>query len=134
MPFLLDSNVCIAYLRGRNPLVRQRLAATPSLSVCLCSVVKAELYYGCLRSEDPTANRARVETFTQPYRCLPFDDAAAEHFATIRRHLESLGTTIGAYDLQIAATALANGYTLVTHNTREFSRVRGLLLEDWVLP
>ena len=85
----------------------------------------------CVASTDPAANRARVETFTQPYRSLPFDDAAAEHFATIRRHLETLGTTIGPYDLQIAAIALAHGCTLVTHNTEEFSRVPGVLLEDW---
>ena len=62
---------------------------------------------------------------------LPFDDAAASVYAIIRAHLESAGTPIGPYDLQIAAIALANGLTLVTHNTREFSRVPGLLLEDW---
>ena len=134
MPYLLDSNVCIAYLRGRSPLVRQRLAAAQSQSVCLCSVVKAELTYGTLRSADPAANRVRVVAFTQPYRSLAFDDTAAEHFATIRRHLETLGATIGPFDLQIAAIALAHGYTLVTHNTQEFSRVPGLLLEDWELP
>ncbi len=110
------------------------MAAQPLESVCLCSVVKAELAYGALRSADPAANRVRVDTFTRPYRSLPFDDAAAEHFAVLRRHLESLGTTIGPYDLQIAAIALANNCTIVTRNTREFSRVPGLLLEDWELP
>jgi tRNA(fMet)-specific endonuclease VapC len=95
MPHLLDSDVCIAYLRGRNPSVRQRLAAMPSQDIYLCSVVKAELAYGALRSADPAANQVRVENFAQPYRSLPFDDAAAERFAAIRRHLEALGTTIG---------------------------------------
>ena len=59
---------------------------------------------------------------------------AADRFASLRRHLDTLGTPIGPYDLQIAAIALVNGCTLITHNTREFSRVPGLLLEDWELP
>jgi tRNA(fMet)-specific endonuclease VapC len=134
MAYLLDSNVCIAYLRGRNLLVRQRLAELSTKDVCLCSVVKAELAYGALRSANSAANQLEAEVFWQPYRSLPLDDAAAEHFAAIRRHLESLGTTIGPYDLQIAAIALANGCTLVTNNTREFGRVPGLLIEDWQLP
>ena len=134
MPYLLDSNVCVAYLRGRSVRVRERLATAPLPSICLCSVVKAELAYGALRSTDPIANRARLDTFTRPYQSLPFDDTAADHHATIRRRLEGLGTPIGPHDLQIAAIALANGCTLVTHNTQEFSRIPGLLLEDWESP
>jgi tRNA(fMet)-specific endonuclease VapC len=94
----------------------------------------AELYLGCLRSAKPVDNRARINALLQPYMSLPFDDAAAEHFVVIRHHLESFGTPIGPYDLQIAAIALSNGCTLVSHNTREFSRVPGLLLEDWEVP
>jgi tRNA(fMet)-specific endonuclease VapC len=68
-----------------------------------------------------------------PYPCLPFDKAAADQFATIRRHLESLGALIGPYDLQIAAIALTNGCTLVTHNLAEFQRVpRGQAVPDFV--
>lgn len=110
------------------------MADTSLESICLCSVVKAELAYGALRSANPTANRDRVDVFSKPYRSLPFDDAAAEHFAVIRRVLETQGMTIGPYDLQIAAIALANACILVTHNTQEFSRVPSLLLEDWELP
>lgn len=65
---------------------------------------------------------------------LPFDDKAAEQYAAIRRHLETLGLPIGPYDLQIAAIALVHGCTLVTHNQAEFSRVPRLLLEDWETP
>ena len=79
-------------------------------------------------------NRAKVEAILQPYVSLPFDDAAADVHAQIRRHHESLGTPIGPYDLQIAAIALVNGCTVVTHNTNEFSRVPGLALEDWEAP
>jgi tRNA(fMet)-specific endonuclease VapC len=132
--FLLDTNVCVQYLRGKNVLVRQRLAACPTHDVRLCSVVLSELYVGVLRSAQPTKNRAVVEQFAAPYVSLAFDDAAADVYARIRHHLESQGTPIGPYDQQIAAIALANACALVTHNTTEFSRVPGLILEDWEIP
>ena len=132
--FLLDTNVCVQYLRGKNVLVRQRLAARPTLEVRLCSVVLSELYVGMLRSAQPAKNRAEVDQFAAPFASLPFDDAAADVYARIRHHLESQGTLIGPYDLQIAAIALANGCTVVTHNTTEFGRVPGLILTDWELP
>lgn len=134
MIYLLDSNVCIAYLRGQSLYVRRRLEETSLEDVRLCSVVKAELAYGVLRSADPVANHSRTLVFVRPYRSLPFDDAAAEQFATIRHELAGQGKMIGPYDLQIAAIALANACTLVTHNTHEFSRISSLLLEDWELP
>ena len=65
---------------------------------------------------------------------LPFDDSAAEEYGRIRAHLANLGTPIGPNDLLIAAIALANKITLVSHNTAEFSRVPGLILEDWQIP
>lgn len=134
MIYLLDSNVCIQYLRGRNFLVRQRLCAVPLQEIRLCSVVMSELYIGALRSSNPVTNRAKLDTFAHPYVSLSFDDMAAEQHARIRRHLEALGTPIGPYDSQIAAIAIANGVTLVTHNTGEFSRVPGLVIEDWEKP
>ena len=134
MTYLLDSNVCIQYLRGRHIRVRQRLAAKPIQEIRLCAVVKSELYVGALRAAKPTADRSKVEKFLRPYVSLPFDDAAADVHAHIRRHLEALGTPIGPYDLQIAAIALTHGCTLVTHNTSEFSRVPGLQVEDWEMP
>jgi tRNA(fMet)-specific endonuclease VapC len=134
MIYLLDSNVCIQYLRGRNVLIQQRLAAKLVQEIRRCTVVLAELYVGVLRSPNPGANRASVDAFAGPYLCLPFDQAAADEYARIRHHLEMLGTPIGPYDLQIGAIALANGCTLVTHNTGEFSRVPGLQMEDWETP
>lgn len=132
--FLLDTNVCVQYLRGKSVLVRQRLAARSTHEVRLCSVVLSELYVGALRSAEPAKNRVDVDQFATLFASLPFDDSAADVYARIRHHLESQGTPIGPYDLQIAAIALANGCTLVTHNTTEFSRVPGLLLEDWETP
>ena len=132
--FLLDTNVWVTYLRGKNPQVRQRLATKSAHEVALCSVVLGELLYGTLRSVNSSKNRTAVNGLIAPFACLPFDEAAADQFAAIRRHLETLGTPIGPYDLQIAAIALAHGCTLVTHNTVEFSRVPNLPLEDWETP
>src|SRR5437867_3546511 len=112
---LLDTNVCVQYLRGKNVLVRERLAACPKEQVRLCSVVLSELYLGVLRSAQPSKNRAEVDRFAAHFASLPFDDAAADVCARIRRHLESQGAPIGPYDLQIAI-AVTNGCTLVTHN------------------
>jgi tRNA(fMet)-specific endonuclease VapC len=134
MIYLLDSNLCIQYLRGRNQLIRQRVASHPVADLCLCSVVKAELYYGALHSARPAYHRSRVDSFVQPIQSLPFDDAAADVHACVRQNLAVRGLLIGPYDLQIAAIALVHGLILVTHNTAEFSRVPGLQLEDWEIP
>jgi len=134
MTYLLDSNVWVALLRGKKSLVAARFRAAPPADLRVCSVVVAELRYGCALSAKPAANRAAVDALLAPYPSLPFDDAAVDHFVAIRRHLEQLGQVISAYDLQIAAIALANGCTLVTHNTGEFGRVPGLPLEDWEVP
>src|SRR5216684_326138 len=107
--FLLDTNFCVLYVRGKNVLVRQRLAARPASEVCVCSVVLSELYVGALRSAQPAQNRADIDQFAAPFASLPFDDAAADVYSRIRHHLESQGAPIGPYDLQIAAIALANG-------------------------
>ena len=133
MPYLLDTNVCVGVLRGRRLLV-QRVNARPVADLFLCSVVKAELFRGTLRSGRPSANRAKVDAFANRFVSLPFDDDAAEVFARIRFHLESRGMVIGPYDLQIAAIALVHQLTVVTHNVAEFGRVPGLTVEDWEVP
>lgn len=132
MSHLLDANSCIDHLR-RGPVskVTTKLLAAPPGSIFLCSVVVGELLFGALRSAQPAANLAKVRTFCALYVSLPFDDRAADEYSLIRAHLTGLGQIIGANDLLIAAIAVANGMTLVTHNTSEFSRVSGLTLEDW---
>ena len=107
---------------------------TKPSNIKLCSIVKAELLYGASRSNDATAVLARLETFFAPYESIPFDDAAAAEYGRIRGHLAGAGTPIGPNDVMIAAIARCRQLTLVTHNTREFSRVLGLLIEDWELP
>jgi tRNA(fMet)-specific endonuclease VapC len=131
---LLDTNSWVHHLRhGPASNVTAKLASAPPGSVSLCSVVLAELIYGAYHSgtAHQPANLALVAALQRQYLSLPFDDRAAEEYGKIRAHLARLGTPIGPNDFLIAAIALANGLTLVTHNTAEFSRVPGLPLEDW---
>jgi tRNA(fMet)-specific endonuclease VapC len=132
--YLLDTNTVIGLLRAKNIGILARYATVPRASICTCSIVKAELFYGSLKSAKPTQNRAVQETFVGGLVSFDFDDLAVEHYARIRSEIEIDGKPIGSMDLLIAAIALAHGLTLVTHNVREFSRVRGLQLEDWEAP
>jgi tRNA(fMet)-specific endonuclease VapC len=131
MTYLLDTNVCIIYLNGKSLQLRDRLNSTPVDRIRICSVVKAELFYGSMRSNNPVKSLQIQQEFIQQFISLAFDDAAATIYGTIRANLAKAGTPIGPNDLQIAAIALANDLTLVTHNTREFSRIQTLKLEDW---
>jgi len=131
MNWLLDTNACIRYLNGRAPKLRQRVSAAQPGDLLVCSVVKAELYYGSARSTDPVRSLPKQNVFLSLFPSLAFDDAAAEAYGRIRAELENKGQPIGPNDLLVAAIALANGVTLVTHNTNEFGRVTGLLTDDW---
>jgi tRNA(fMet)-specific endonuclease VapC len=129
--YLLDANTCIRYLNGRAPNIRTHLQAVHRNQVRVCSIVKGEMLAGSLRSTDPVRSQARQRAFFSRFVSLPFGDAEAEAYARIRAHLLTVGNPIGPNDMLIAAIAVANGLTLVTHNTNEFSRVPGLTIEDW---
>jgi tRNA(fMet)-specific endonuclease VapC len=98
--------------------------------MAVCSVVKAELFYGALRSNNPTQTWERQQEFLGRFASLSFGDEASIACGQISARLASAGTPIGAYDLQIAAMALVNILTLATHNTLEFERIDGLQVED----
>jgi len=89
------------------------------------------MYFGSQKSQTPERSRAEQEAFFQNIDCLPFDDDAAEEYGSIRAYLERLGTPIGPHDMLIAAIARAKGLIVVTRNTRHFSRIHGLNVEDW---
>lgn len=130
MKYLLDTNTCVVHLRGTHPATDTRIAAEPSGSIVLCSMVKAEFIFGALRSNRPTENLQKLDVFFSGFASLPFDDAAAQHYGQIRSTLTKAGTPIGPNDLVIASIALSNALTLITHNTSEFQRVPGLQVED----
>ena len=132
--YLLDSNACIRHINGRAPHLSAHLGDTDPTQLAVCSVVKSELFFGSLRSQNPVKSRQTQDDFFRDLVSLPFDDAAAEYYARIRADLTNRGLLIGPNDLQIAAIALANNLILVTHNTGEFGRVTGLHSEDWELP
>lgn len=132
MKYLLDTNACIVHLRSSpSSALTRHLADLEPDSVVLCSVVKAELAYGALLSRNTDLNRRQLEQFFAGFISVPFDDRAAEVYGQIRSQLTRAGTPIGPNDLMIAAIALANDLTLVTHNISEFKRISGLKVEDW---
>lgn len=139
MIYLLDTNTCIQYLNSRNSSVVKKLKTLSPSDIALCDIVKSELYYGAYKSQRKKENLSVLNEFFAAFISLPFDESAAKKAGEIRANLAALGTPIGAYDLQIAAIALAsrfaialvNNLILVTHNIREFSRIEGLSFEDW---
>lgn len=131
MSYLLDTNACIKLLNNSSPRVSQRLASVNQSDVCLCSIVIFELYFGAYKSQQQLSNLALISAFSARFVSLPFDDDAATIAGRERARLAKLGTPIGSSDLLIAAIALTNQATLVTHNTSEFSRIANLPIEDW---
>lgn len=129
---LLDTNICIHIINARPPQVLARFHAYRLGDVGLCSVVAAELAYGVAKSGS-ARNRQALEMFLAPLKILPFDALAVWAYGELRADLEGRGQPIGALDTMIAAHALSLHAVLVTNNTREFSRVTGLQLDNWAI-
>jgi tRNA(fMet)-specific endonuclease VapC len=131
MRYLLDTNIIIAALKGAAG-VRQKLETTPISSLVLSPVVLGELEFGAEKSAHPDKNRARLAALVEGIPVSPLDAEASRHYGRIRAELERNGMPIGANDLWIAAQALALGAVAVTDNVGEFSRVSGLVVENWL--
>ena len=129
--YILDTNACIGLWQRKNLTVRNHFARHGPADIALCSVVKAELLFGALRSKQKESNLQLLQKLFAPLHSFEFDDKAAEHYAHVRTDLTAQGNLIGANDLIIASIARANNATLITHNIGEFGRVQGLLIEDW---
>ncbi len=136
MSYMLDTNICIYLIKRRPQQVLQRLQTYNLGEICVSSITVAELQYGVDKSRHAAQNQAALDLFLAPLEIAPFDAPAAQHTGRIRAKLERQGTPIrgpiGAFDLLIAGHARSLGCTLVTNNGREFSRVPGLVVEDWV--
>lgn len=134
MSYLLDANVCIALMnRSSDAIYRnQERAILQGSEIFLSSIVNHELWFGVAKSARPLSNALILSEFVgRGYETLEFSNEDAQAAGQIRAALKIAGTPIGAYDVLIAGQALARGLTLVTANTREFSRVDGLKLADW---
>ena len=132
MVYLLDTNTCIYFLnRSSEKIISQFKRFSPS-EINLPSITVAELYYGAEKSKAKKKNRAIVENFVSTFEIVPFDEKSCEIYARIRASLEKSGVPIGPMDLLIASISLSNNYILVSNNIKEFSRIKGLKLENWV--
>lgn len=131
--WFLDTNTCIHFLNGTHPSVRERLLSTPPVDIAIPAIVKAELLVGARKSMRSAETLSLVTRFLEPFEIVPFDSDVSGTYAVIRADLEKYGRVIGPNDLLIAATVLHHNGTLATHNIREFSRVAGLKIENWVV-
>ena len=128
--YMLDTNILIYTIRNRPDVVRQRFEAHDG-EMCVSSITAMELLYGAHKSQAVRRNLEIIEGLLGRLGLLDFDLAAAEHAGQIRAELAAAGTPIGPFDVMIAGHARSRGLSLVTNNEGEFSRVRGLLLENW---
>ena len=131
--YMLDTDTC-SYIMRRSPdAVMKRLARVPVSDVCISVITKSELLFGVEVSPKRRQDEAALDAFLRYLEVLEFPDKASSHYAKIRADLKARGAMIGANDLLIAAHARSLGLTLITNNTREFRRVRGLSIENWTV-
>lgn len=131
--YMLDTDTCSYVMKRSNDALVRRLQKVLVSDVCVSVVTKSELLYGVEISPRRQQDEAALNAFLAYVEVLDLPDQSSSHYAQIRSHLKKLGTMIGANDLFIAAHARSLGLTLVTHNTREFSRVPRLAIEDWTM-
>ncbi len=130
MKYLLDSNaVSVWAKRSSNTFLSHLLNVSPK-DLCISSIVEVEALFG-IELKPQFSYLQALQSLLRELPVVDFDSASALQAAKIRAHLQRIGRPIGSYDALIAATAMAHGLIVVTHNTREFGRVEGLLVEDW---
>lgn len=134
MKYMLDTNMCIYIIKKHPPKVLKKFQTLELGDVCISSITLAELMYGVHKSHHQQKNKIALEWFSAPLDIAPFDGDTADHYGKIRAYLEKKGTPIGSLDMMIAAHALSLNLILVTNNTKEFSRIPELQLEDWTHP
>lgn len=129
--YMLDTNICIFAIKKRPVTILANLQTHKPSDICISSITYAELCHGVEKSQARDRNRLALTMFLSNISIIPFDESVAMEYGRVRAALEKNGTPIGPLDTQIAAHAKSLGMTLVTNNTREFERVKGLMIEDW---
>jgi len=132
MKYMLDTNIVIYVIKHKPESVLQKFQSLEPSDFWISSITLAEIEYGISKSSRPDRNRFAFDMFISGIDILSFDDAAASEYGPIRAGLERKGTPIGPNDMLIAAHAKSLGFTIVTNNVREFERVEGLKVENWV--
>lgn len=130
--YLLDTNICIYIAKHNPPEVRERFARHAARELAMSVVTLGELRFGAEKSQSRERALASIQTLTSLITVAPLPEAAGEHYGQIRAALQANGQIIGNNDLWLAAHARAEGWILVTNNEREFVRVPGLQVENWV--
>ena len=131
MKYMLDTNICIYAIKHKPDIVIKKFLTHDPEEICISAITYAELMHGVEKSMAVEKNRVAMSLFLSPITILQFDERAAEEYGRIKAELEKKGTPIGPMDTLIAGHARSSGLILVTNNTREFSRVVGLAVEDW---
>ena len=131
MRYMLDTNICIYLIKHKPEKVFQKLQTIHPEDVCISSVTYAELVHGVEKSAAVEKNRLALSMLLANIEILDFDAVAANCYGKIRADLEKKGTPIGPLDMMIAGHAQSLGYTVVTNNVKEFSRVSALKIENW---
>lgn len=131
MRYLLDTNIISALVRDPHGIVAGRIREVGETNVCTSIIVAAELRYGATKKASPRLS-SQLERILKVMDVLPFETPADTIYGDIRTQLERTGKTVGGNDLLIAAQTIATGHTLVTANTREFSRINGLTIANWL--
>ena len=131
--YMLDTDVCSYIMKRSHPALLRRLQVVPVTDVCISVITKAELRYGVEVSPRRAQDDAALAAFLPYVEVLDLTDEATSHYAEIRADLKKRGALIGANDLFIAAHARSSGLTLVTNNTAELGRVKGLKVENWAI-
>lgn len=132
MRYMLDTNICIFIIKNKPESVIKKFMEHEPVDICISSITYAELLHGVEKSVAREKNRMALTLLLSEIQIIPFDDSAAQVYGVVKADLQKKGTPIGPLDTLIAAHAKSLNYTLVTNNTREFVRVEGLRLEDWV--
>lgn len=132
MKVMLDTNTCIAIIKRQPPQALQRFNAYKVGEIGISWVTLAELEFGVANSRHLEKNQAALDEFVLPLEIAGFDREAARVYGRVRATPEKKGTPIGSLDVMIGAHALSLGVTLATNNTREFSRIKGLTVVDWL--
>jgi tRNA(fMet)-specific endonuclease VapC len=132
MKVMLDTNTCIAIIKRKSPQVLKHLNDYKVGEIGISWVTLAELEFGVAKSQHQEKNQAALDEFVLPLEIANFNGEIARVYGRMRAALEKKGTPIGALDMMIGAHALTLGVTLATNNTREFSRIKGLSVIDWL--
>ena len=131
---MLDTDIASYLIKGKAPSIDGRLSLMAPEQVCISVITRAELLYGIRLKPGAQRLAMLVDQFLTRIHSFPWDDGAADHFATIAATLTRAGTPVGRLDAMIAGHAMAVGAILVTNNARHFSRVTDLVVEDWMRP